>query len=126
MKPVDYLKLSVLERIKLLAVLPVEGSFLTLKIVRRLRDALSFSEAEHKDFGLRESGGMFLWGRSENRMFRFGPKALEVIKTTIVALDSAGKLPAELVDVAARFLPPVEDEEESTESEVEDAVAAGF
>ena len=44
------MKLDVGERIRLLGILPEKGNLLTLKIVRELRDDLSFSEKEHKDF----------------------------------------------------------------------------
>lgn len=40
-------KLQVVERINLLQILPREGDFLTLKIVRQLRESLSFKDAEH-------------------------------------------------------------------------------
>ena len=44
------MKLAILERVKLLEVLPKEGDILTLKILRKLRESLSFSEAELKTF----------------------------------------------------------------------------
>jgi len=40
------MKLNVMERLGLLEVIPREGDFITLKLVRKLRETLSFSEAE--------------------------------------------------------------------------------
>jgi len=40
------MKLNVMERLGLLEVAPKEGDFVTLKLVRKLRESLSFSEAE--------------------------------------------------------------------------------
>ncbi|MCJ7743299.1 MAG: hypothetical protein MUO99_01895 [Dehalococcoidales bacterium] len=40
------MQLNVLERLALLEVVPKEGDFITLKLVRKLREALSFSESE--------------------------------------------------------------------------------
>jgi hypothetical protein len=40
------MELNVLERLALLEVLPKEGDFITLKLVRKLRESLSFSEVE--------------------------------------------------------------------------------
>jgi len=40
------MKLIVLERIMLQEILPSEGDFITLKLVRKLREALAFSEKE--------------------------------------------------------------------------------
>jgi len=45
------MELTILERIKLLEVLPPQGDLLTLKILRKLRETLSFSEEELKSFG---------------------------------------------------------------------------
>jgi len=39
-------KLTVIERIVLQNILPQEGDFITLKLIRKLREALSFSEKE--------------------------------------------------------------------------------
>uniref|UniRef100_A0A6M3KFQ2 Uncharacterized protein n=1 Tax=viral metagenome TaxID=1070528 RepID=A0A6M3KFQ2_9ZZZZ len=46
------MKLNIMERVKLLETLPAEGDLLTLKILRKLRESLSFSEAELKTFGV--------------------------------------------------------------------------
>jgi len=40
-------KLQVVERINLLSILPRESDFLTLRIVRQLRESLSFKDIEH-------------------------------------------------------------------------------
>ena len=44
--------LSVLERLKLLEVLPQAGDISTIKIVREVREALTFTEGEHTEFGI--------------------------------------------------------------------------
>lgn len=43
------MKLDVFERLVLLNLMPQEGDFVTLKLVRKLREALSFSEKEIAD-----------------------------------------------------------------------------
>lgn len=40
------MKLAVYERLILMSILPKEGDFITLKLVRKLREALSFNEKE--------------------------------------------------------------------------------
>jgi hypothetical protein len=54
--------LSIHERITLLELLPREGSFTSLKIVRKLREKLSFTEEEIGKFSIKEEalpdGGM--------------------------------------------------------------------
>lgn len=41
------MKLTVIERMMLLGILPEKGDFTTLKLMRKLRETLSFSEEEH-------------------------------------------------------------------------------
>ena len=45
------MELTIAERLKLLEVLPAQESILTLKIVRKLKESLSFSEAELNALG---------------------------------------------------------------------------
>ena len=47
------MKLTVLERIMLQESLPKEGDFITLKLVRKLREALAFSEKEITEIAFR-------------------------------------------------------------------------
>ncbi len=49
------MKLSVGERLQLLALLPSEGEITSLKILRKLRESLSFSEEEHRSLNLTQS-----------------------------------------------------------------------
>jgi len=48
------MKLTILERTQLLQALPPQGDILTLKILRKLRETLSFSEEELKTFDTRK------------------------------------------------------------------------
>jgi len=47
------MELTTIERMKLLEVLPPQGDILTLKVVRKLRETLSYSEEELKLMGVR-------------------------------------------------------------------------
>lgn len=47
------MKLTVPERLVLVNILPPEGDYTTLKLVRKLRESLSFSEEEHKQVNFR-------------------------------------------------------------------------
>lgn len=53
------MKLSVFERILLLNILPVESNFTTLKIVRKMKENLSFTEEEHKALNFKQAGETF-------------------------------------------------------------------
>ena len=45
-------KLTLSDRFALLSILPAEGNFATLKIVRKVREQLSLTEAEIKEYGV--------------------------------------------------------------------------
>ena len=47
------MELTTVERLKLLEILPPEGDILTLKILRKLRETLSFTEDELESIGAR-------------------------------------------------------------------------
>ena len=47
------MKLTIPERLVLITILPPEGDYLTLKLVRKLKESLSFSEEEHKQLNFR-------------------------------------------------------------------------
>lgn len=48
------MKFTVLERLMLFNLLPSQGNFLTLKAVKRLRNALTLTEAERQEINMRE------------------------------------------------------------------------
>lgn len=54
-------KLNVLDRMALLGILPKEGSFQNLKLLRILREELSFNEAENKALQFRVTDNMLKW-----------------------------------------------------------------
>lgn len=92
------MKLTVGERYVLLDVLPKEGTYTTLKIVRKLRENLSFSEEEIKAFGISETpseaGLRVVWNvdRPQEADIDIGERATDVIATALKALDKSGKL----------------------------------
>lgn len=54
-------ELNVLERLGLLGLLPKEGTFLNLKLVRLIREELSFTEEENKELQFRQENQMVMW-----------------------------------------------------------------
>ncbi len=87
------MELNVPERVALLELLAdVEGNFLTLKILRKLREELSFSEEEIKEFNLVESGGKITWERGGDKDVKMGDKARGIAVDALKRHDTAGTL----------------------------------
>jgi len=101
------MKLTILERVTLLQVLPSEGDFVTLKILRGLRDALGFSEADHKKYDIVQKDGRITWDRMKGIMgeeVEIGDKAKEMIKESLLKLDKEKKLRPEHFDIYQKFV----------------------
>jgi len=55
------IELTVLERLVLSNLLPKEGNFTNLKIIRQLKEDLSFDELENKRLGFIQDGDQVKW-----------------------------------------------------------------
>lgn len=104
--------LNVAERIHLIAILPLEGDVTTLRIVRELRETLSLTEEEHRDFGVtteeHEGQVTFKWSNPQAAMtpreIEFRPKALAIIVEALKRLNQAKRLRAELLPLYDLFV----------------------
>ena len=75
------MELTVWERFKLLQILPERGDYLTLKIVRKMRESLSFSEEEMETYQFKQDGERMMWNPDvpQTKELLFGPKATSII-----------------------------------------------
>ena len=105
--------LNLPERINLLGILPQEGNFTTLRIVRTLREQLSLSEAEHAEFGIEtkqnDNGTItFNWSNGDAALtpkeFEFQPKALSIIAEALKKLDAQKQLRTEHISLYEAFV----------------------
>lgn len=101
---------SVLERLLLLdGVLPAQGNIVTIRLVRKLREALSFSEAELQALNLRpnETGAGTAWERSADvpKGVDVGPKMRELIVSGLKRVSENGILTDDHLGLCDRFLP---------------------
>lgn len=88
------MELTVMDRLILLNILPKEGNITTLKLVRKLREELSFDEEEHKVLNFKEQNGMTVWNRQPEikKEMEIGEKATDVIVNALKELDKNKKL----------------------------------
>jgi len=101
--------LSVKERLMLLGVLPNQGDFTTLKIIRKMREDLSFSEEEHKVLNFQNDAakGTIAWNMETDKGIQkdvaLGEKAQEIIKASLQKLNSEKRLLMDHMDVYEKF-----------------------
>jgi hypothetical protein len=87
------MKLTVGERIRLLTILPEKGNLLTLKIISKLRDDLSFSEKEHKDFNIVASTDRITWNdKARDKDIEVGDQVRDLAKKTLQDLEGREEL----------------------------------
>ena len=101
------MNLSVLDRLLLLGLLPAEGTILTLRIVRKLREDLSFSEQELVDLKLKQDEGRVTWEQEHaaDKTVELGPKATELIVKALTDLSESGKATAQHLALFDKFMP---------------------
>jgi len=100
------MELSVFDRLILLNILPKEGDFTTLKIVRKLREDLSFSEDEHKALEFNQDGGNVQWKQAGDvpKDITIGEKATDLIADVLKKLDKEKKLQEQHLTLFERFV----------------------
>ena len=98
--------LTIKERLILGSVLPREGDITTLRIVRDLRAACSFSEEEHARLGIVVDGVNVRWDPSapQDTEVEIGPKAATIITDTLKGLSEKKVLTEDFLSLWDRFV----------------------
>lgn len=101
------MKLMIEERCARLAVLPQEGDITTLRIIRDLRNELSWTEDETKKVNLRQEGASILWDKNadEGKDIDIGAKAAELILKGFQQVSMAKTMPLAYLAVYEKFAP---------------------
>src|SRR5512147_1441627 len=88
------MELTVFERILLNSILPKEGDFTTIRIVRKLREDLSFSEEEHEVLKFEQKETGLTWSPEGNSLkeVAIGSKAKEICAKALEAVSEQKKL----------------------------------
>ena len=99
------MELNILERLLLLGILPPEGNLTTIKIVRKLREDLSFSEDEIAKYSITQhADGRVTWeAGGDEKAFEFGAKAREAIVKALEKLDKDGKVEERHLSLFEKF-----------------------
>ena len=102
--------LTVKERLILGAILPQQGDFPTLKIIRKLQDDLSFSEEEHKllKFQVNAETAMTMWDVEADKTVlkdvAIGEKATDIIKEAFRKMEAEKRLTLAHMDIYEKFM----------------------
>jgi len=105
------MKLSVTERILALQILPKEGDFVTLNVMRKAQEMLSFTEAEiakykFKNIPTEDGGQRTQWDSSIEQVIdlRLGNKAISIIGEALEKLDKEKKLEMNQISLYEKFV----------------------
>ena len=100
------MELDVKERINLLSILPQEGNFVTLKVIRQLRESLSFSEDEHKQYKFVHEESRVTWDDKVEQVkeIEIGEKATDIITEALKKLNDDKKLTDEHFTIYEKFM----------------------
>lgn len=105
------MKLSVLERINLLGLLPAESNLITFRILTNLKRALSFTEKEIKEFKIEQKGDRVSWGVSKDIEIPIGEQGRIIIEVALKKLDTEkpedGKVNDGNISLFDKFMPEI-------------------
>ena len=95
-----------MERLTLLSILPKEGNFVTLKVLRSLTSNLGLSESELKEFDVKQNDQQVTWNEkgNEEREIEIGEKATDIIVEALKKLDDEKKLTEQHFSVYEKFV----------------------
>lgn len=101
------MELGVFDRLILINILPKEGDFTTLKIIREMRESLSFTEEEHKvlEFKFLEDGKVE-WKQEADKPkeITLGEKATDIIVGVLSDLNGKKKLTDQHISLYEKFI----------------------
>lgn len=101
------MEFTVKDRLALLDILPKEGNIITLRVMRELRESLSFSEEEIKQYDLKVTDKNLVSVRTNMLAFvrniAIGDKAKEIIQDTLKKLNSQNHLKEDHIGLWDRF-----------------------
>ena len=98
------MELTILERLALLGMLPPEGNFVTMKILQRLRLALSFTEDEVEKYSIDITENNVKWNNeAEPVNIPLGKVAREEIVKALEKLDKDDKVSERHISLFEKF-----------------------
>lgn len=99
------MKLNVQERLMVMQVLPKEGNFATLRIVRRTQDKLGITDEEFKEFEIKQVENNITWNKkgNEEKEIQIGESATDLIIEALEKMDKENKLTVQHISIYEKF-----------------------
>jgi IMP dehydrogenase/GMP reductase len=99
-------KLSVLERITLLGVLPPMENYSTIKVVSDLHNKLGIGDKEAKQIDFKVEGDRVVWDPKKEKVgeFEIGAFESDIVRTSLEKLDKEKKLEARHISLWEKFV----------------------
>ena len=99
------MELGIHERIILLNILPVEGDIVTVRIIKKLRTELGFTEKEIKTHKIRSAENQVMWEETGYKAnIEIGEKATEITREAFKRMDNEKKIREDMIDLYDRFM----------------------
>jgi len=100
------MKLNVLERLLLLNLLPAEGSYTNLKLMRKAKENLSFTEDENKLLNFKQDGDSLRWADNvvPDKEIDIGEIVTQIIVKALKKLNNEEKLKIEHESLYEKFV----------------------
>lgn len=97
---------TVEERLLLLHLLPKQGNYATLKLVREFREDLSLTEQENKELNVQYNDGAYSWNvdKVKSRYIEMGEMRMKMVVDALKQLDADNKLSEEFLPLYERFI----------------------
>lgn len=89
------MKLFIQERIVLGGLLPEQGNYVNLKLIREAKESLSFTEEEHSLYSFKQMGeNSIQWDATKDKGtdFKLGAVVEKIIKEKLMELDEKEEL----------------------------------
>jgi len=98
--------LNIKQRLLLMNILPDNGNYDTLKIVRKQQEHLGISDEEHQRLQIKREGDLIKWDESKDEPveIEIGEVAGHIIKRELIRLDSDGQLQMEFLPLYEHFV----------------------
>jgi len=92
-------KLTILDRLSIINILPKEGNFLTLSVSNDITKKVGIGQEESKEIGIKFEENRVSWNpETPEKEVEFSESELSVIRKQLKTLDSQDKLTIELLE----------------------------